>query len=287
VALGERDCSLQRRHQKLVEEAPAPGLDAAERLDLHAMAVRLGRAAGLRNAATAEFLFDEDRRFWFLEVNTRLQVEHGVTELVAEVDIVREQLLIAAGRPLSDHVLRAADVAATPTRHAIEVRISAEDPARAFSPAPGRIGRWRMPSGPGIRLDSGVEAGDRVPPDYDPLVAKLLVVDVDRNAAIARLARALDEVEVTGIQTTVPFHRFVAGHPGFRAGEIGIGWVDVEWEPAMRGLRDAALEVASHAAAAVAEDGPSTATVPPNGAAGSDDAWRRAGRERAIDRWPR
>jgi acetyl/propionyl-CoA carboxylase alpha subunit len=144
-----------------------------------------------------------------------------------------------------------------------------------------------MPSGPGIRLDSGVEAGDRVPPDYDPLVAKLLVVDVDRGAAIARLARALDEVEVTGIQTTLPFHRFVASHPGFRAGDVGIGWVDAEWEPAMRGLRDAALEVASQGAAAVAASGGPAMAPPPTRGSTSDDGWRRAGRERAIDRWPR
>jgi acetyl/propionyl-CoA carboxylase alpha subunit len=284
VALGERDCSLQRRHQKLVEEAPAPGLDPDERRDLHAMAVRLGEAARLRNAATAEFLFDQDRRFWFLEVNTRLQVEHGVTELAAEVDLVREQLLVAAGRPLSDEVRNAATAAAAPTRHAIEVRLSAEDPARGFSPAPGRIGRWAMPSGPGVRVDTGVQAGDRVAPDYDPLIAKILVVDADRASAIGRLRRALDEVEVTGIQTTLPFHRFVATHPGFAAGKIGIGWVEAEWEPVARGLRNAALDVAMGAAAVAA-----TTRAAHTGPADEpgDAGWKRAGREAAIDRWPR
>ncbi|HLO36303.1 MAG TPA: biotin carboxylase N-terminal domain-containing protein, partial [Candidatus Deferrimicrobium sp.] len=137
VALGERDCSLQRRHQKLLEEAPAPGLSPEERRDLHETAVRAAKAVGLVNAATAEFLFDTGRRFWFLEVNTRLQVEHGVTELVSDVDIVREQLWIAAGYPLSERVLAAAARAAHPTRHAIEVRVSAEDPARGFAPTPG------------------------------------------------------------------------------------------------------------------------------------------------------
>ena len=139
IALGERDCSLQRRHQKLVEEAPAPGLNAGQRRELHEMAVRVASAAGLRNAATCEFLHDEAGRSWFLEVNTRLQVEHGVTELVAGVDIVREQLWLAAGANLSPEAEAAAVGAADPTSHAIEVRLSAEDPARAFAPAPGRV----------------------------------------------------------------------------------------------------------------------------------------------------
>ncbi|MEJ7695504.1 MAG: biotin carboxylase N-terminal domain-containing protein [Candidatus Limnocylindrales bacterium] len=163
VALGERDCSIQRRHQKLIEESPAPDLTNIERATLHAMAVRAATAAGLHNAATAEFLFDDERRFWFLEVNARLQVEHGVTELVSGIDLVREQLWIAAGAPLSPEVHVAAMSALAPTRHAIEVRLSAEDPARDFAPTPGRIGAWVMPSGPGIRVDSAVEAGERIP----------------------------------------------------------------------------------------------------------------------------
>jgi acetyl/propionyl-CoA carboxylase alpha subunit len=300
VALGERDCSLQRRHQKLVEESPAPGLTRAERSELHAMAVRLGRAAGLRNASTAEFLFDEERRFWFLEVNTRLQVEHGVTELAAGVDLVREQLLVAAGRPLSPAVITAAESAAEPIRHAIEVRLSAEDPARNFAPAPGRIGRWRMPAGPGVRIDTASEAGERIPPDYDPLIAKVLVVDGDRGSAITRLARALDETEITGIQTTLPFLRFVAAHEGFRAGELSTGWVAAEWDDAMVGLREESLAFAAQSAAALVA-GEIEAAVPQAGAAGGrssssppvpsaetpEDGWRRAGRDAAMDRWPR
>jgi acetyl/propionyl-CoA carboxylase alpha subunit len=163
VALGERDCSLQRRHQKLVEEAPAPGLTRAERRTLHEMAVRVATAAGLRNAATAEFLRAPDGAFYFLEVNTRLQVEHGVTELVSGLDIVREQFRLAAGLPLSEAALAAADRAADPAGHAIEVRISAEDPAHDFAPTPGRVTRWVMPSGPGVRVDTGVEAGGSRP----------------------------------------------------------------------------------------------------------------------------
>ena len=193
VALGERDCSLQRRHQKLVEEAPAPGLDENRRRHLHALAIRLAQAAALRNAATAEFLLDPAGDFWFLEVNTRLQVEHGVTELVSGVDIVREQLRIAAGEPLSDEARAAGERAATPTSHAIEVRVAAEDPSRGFAPTPGRVGRWVMPSGPGIRVYTAIEAGDRVPAEYDNLIAKVMVHAHHRDAAIDRLGRALRE----------------------------------------------------------------------------------------------
>ena len=140
------------------------------------MAVRAARAAGLSNASTAEFLFDEERRFWFLEVNARLQVEHGVTELVTDLDLVAEQLWIAAGAPLSEDVRAAADLAARPGRHAIEVRLAAEDPALEFAPVPGRVGMWEMPAGPGVRVDTAIRPGDRVPPDYDPMIAKVMAV---------------------------------------------------------------------------------------------------------------
>ena len=284
VALGERDCSLQRRHQKLVEEAPAPGLTRDERRDLHEMAVRVAQAAGLESAATAEFLLDDDRRFWFLEVNTRLQVEHGVTELVADLDLVREQILIAAGEPLSAIVLGAAERATEPERHAIEVRLSAEDPARDFIPMPGVIGDWRMPSGPGVRVDTAAAAGDRVPPEYDPLVAKILVVDADRDRALDRLARALAETEVSGIQTTLPFHRHMAVDPGFRAGPLPIDWVDEHWAEALRPRREAALEAARWAAAAAVANIPARSTAL---TLDGSTPWIRAGRQRAIERWPR
>jgi acetyl-CoA carboxylase biotin carboxylase subunit len=308
VALGERGCSLQRRHQKLVEEAPAPGLSTEERRTLHELAVRGAKAAGLQNAATAEFLFDVERRFWFLEVNTRLQVEHGVTELVADVDIVREQLWIAAGFPLSDRVLAAAEAAADPRRHAIEVRISAEDPGRDFTPSPGTIGRWEMPAGPGIRVDTAARPGTRVPPDYDPLIAKLMVVDETRPAAIDRLARALDETRIDGIQTTLPFHRHIAHDADYRAGDLSISWVDEHWPAVAARLRGAALDTAVWVAAAAvaagtagAAPGASPGVSPPalSGALGPTAAvepiadrdgtspWARAGRLRAVDRWPR
>jgi acetyl-CoA carboxylase biotin carboxylase subunit len=229
VALGERDCSIQRRHQKLVEEAPAPGLTAEERRRLHGWAVALARAAGLTNAATAEFLRTDDGAFWFLEVNTRLQVEHPVTELVSGVDIVQEQFWLAAGRPLSEGVLAAAERADRPAGHAIEVRITAEDPGRAFAPQWGRVTRWRMPAGPGVRVETALAEGDRIPPEYDNLLAKIVVWGADRPAALARLRRALDETEIGGIQTTLPFHRFVAGDPVFAAGGVSTDYVTERW----------------------------------------------------------
>ncbi len=291
VALGERDCSLQRRHQKLVEEAPAPGISEAQRRHLHALAVRLGEAAGLRNAATCEFLYDGRGDFWFLEVNTRLQVEHGVTELVAGIDIVAEQLRIAAGEPLRPEVLAAGERAATPAGHAIEARISAEDPSRAFAPTPGRIGRWVMAAGPGIRVDTAVEAGDRIPPDYDNLIAKLMVHAQDRSAAIARLSRALDETEVGGVQTTLPFHREVARSDAFHRGDLSTGWVDEHWDGAA--ARRAAVRRALLAAAIAAieeANGADPASSSVAGAAPADGSlqsrWRSGGRSQGVDRWP-
>ncbi len=296
VAIGERDCSLQRRHQKLVEEAPAPGLTESQRRELHGLAARLGEAAGLRNAATCEFLLDPDGRFWFLEVNTRLQVEHGVTELVAGVDIVREQLWLAAGAPLSAAVLAAATRAATPESHAIEVRIAAEDPAHAFAPTPGRVGRWTMPAGPGVRVDTYIESGDRVPPEYDNLIAKLMVHAPDRDAAIDTLLRSLDETEVGGVQTTLPFHRFVARSDSFRAGELSTGWVADHWDG--EAARASAVKKALVAAGLVAAtgdreisgappaspDGAATAKAAAGGAV--DGGWRANARRQGTDRWP-
>jgi acetyl/propionyl-CoA carboxylase alpha subunit len=292
VAVGERDCSLQRRHQKLVEEAPAPGLTPDDRRDLHAMAVRVAEAAGLRNAATAEFLRAPDGSFAFLEVNTRLQVEHGVTELVSGLDIVREQFWLAARRPLSDDALAAANRAADPGSHAIEVRVAAEDPARDFTPTPGRIRRWVMPAGPGVRVDTGIEAGDRVPPDYDNLLAKILVHAGDRDAAIDRLRRALDETEIAGIQTTVPFHRFVAASEAFRAADLSTGWVADQWDgPAhyREAARRAVIAVGLDALGArVATGVQARVDRPPAADDGSRDGrWRQAALADATDRWPR
>jgi acetyl/propionyl-CoA carboxylase alpha subunit len=304
IAIGERDCSLQRRHQKLVEEAPAPGLTPDERRTLHAMAVKVATAAGLRNAATAEFLRSPDGSFYFLEVNTRLQVEHGVTELVSGLDIVREQFWLAAGAPLSAAAREAAARAADPGSHAIEVRLSAEDPARDFAPTPGRIRRWVMPAGPGVRVDTAIEPGTRVPADYDNLIAKVMVHAGDRPAAIARLRRALDETEVSGLQTTLPFHRRVARHDAFLAGDLSTGWVGEHWDgPAefRAAARAAQLAAGVDALGAGALGGPATVagrTADPGDpvVAGTstlgapsdgDGVWRRDGRATAMDRWPR
>jgi acetyl/propionyl-CoA carboxylase alpha subunit len=303
IALGERDCSLQRRHQKLVEEAPAPGLSESERRALHRLAVSVGEAAGLTNAATAEFLRSPDGTFHFLEVNTRLQVEHGVTELVTGVDIVREQLLLAGGHALSAPA-RAAAEHATPKGHAIEVRISAEDPGRDFIPAPGLIRRWKMPAGEGIRVDTAAAAGERVPPEYDNLLAKLMVHAEDRDAAIDRLGAALAGVEVAGIQTTLPFHRFVAGHPAFRSVDLSTGWVAEHWDgaAARRGMGELA-RVAAALATPARRDGNHTDANGRDGDLGDVDrddvgrsdgdrwdrgesAWARAALEAEVDRWP-
>ena len=281
VAIGERDCSLQRRHQKLVEEAPAPGLRPGVRRELHAMAARLGAAAGLTNAATCEFLLDSAGTFAFLEVNTRLQVEHGVTELVTGLDLVAEQFRLAAGRPLSAGALTAAELAAEPSSHAIEVRISAEDPAQAFAPTPGTIHRWRMPAGPGVRVDTAIREGDRVPPDYDNLIAKVMVHGASRESAIDRLRRALDEVEIGGLQTTVPFHRFVARDASFRAGDISTTWVAERWDGPGDRERSRATAFLAAGLAPVAGWAPQRLEAGP-----AADGWHRAALEAAVDRWP-
>ncbi len=221
VHLGERECSIQRRHQKLVEEAPSPFVDAALRDAMGAAACRLVAAAGYRNAGTVEFLVDAERRFYFLEVNARLQVEHPVTELVTGIDLVREQLRLAAGEPLGY------DQAGVAARGwAIECRITAEDPGRGFRPTPGRITVWRPPGGAWVRVDAGVDEGAEVPIYYDPLVAKLIVWGRDRGEAIRRMASALGEFAVAGIATTIPFHTRVMAHPDFIAGRLSTAFVE-------------------------------------------------------------
>jgi acetyl-CoA/propionyl-CoA carboxylase, biotin carboxylase, biotin carboxyl carrier protein len=201
VHLGERDCSIQRRHQKLIEEAPAPVADDALRERIGKIATDAAEAVGYRGAGTIEGLF-QDGEYFFLEMNTRVQVEHCVTEMVTGIDIVKEGIRVAAGEPLSfsqeDVVLRG---------HAIECRINAEDAGRNFAPAPGRIGVYREPSGPGVRVDSGVTSGGEISPSYDPMIAKLIVWDADRDQATARMLRALGEYEIEGLTTLIPFHR--------------------------------------------------------------------------------
>ncbi len=212
VHLGERDCSVQRRHQKLVEESPSPVVDADLRERMGAASIRAAEAVGYTSAGTLEYLVSGDE-FFFLEMNTRIQVEHTVTEMVTGVDLVREQIRVAAGEPLS---VSQDDIA--PRGHAFECRINAEDPARSFMPAPAPITRWRAPEGPGIRLDSGVSEGSDIPDIYDPMIAKLVVHDVDRESARRRMLRALNEFDVAGPRTLIPFHRWLFAQDDFIAG---------------------------------------------------------------------
>jgi acetyl-CoA/propionyl-CoA carboxylase, biotin carboxylase, biotin carboxyl carrier protein len=221
IHLGERDCTIQRRHQKLVEETPSPGVDGELRERIGRLGIDAARAVGYRSAGTIEGLLDRDGDYFFLEMNTRIQVEHTVTELVTGLDLVREQVLIAAGEPLS---LRQDDVRLA--GHAIECRINAEDPSNGFLPSPGRITSYREPAGPGVRVDSGVAAGSEVVGLYDPLIAKLVVHDVDRDHARRRMLRALDEYQIGGVATLLGFHRALLEHPCFAAGKTCHGVVE-------------------------------------------------------------
>ena len=214
IHLGERDCTIQRRHQKLVEETPSPAVTPELRERIGQIAVDAARAVGYRSAGTIEGLLAPDGAYYFMEMNTRIQVEHTVTELVTGLDLVREQILIAAGEPLW---LRQEDVSLR--GHAIECRINAEDPSTGFLPTPGRIARYREPAGPGVRVDSGVAAGSEVSDLYDPLIAKLIVHDTDRESARRRMLRALAEYEIGGVKTLVGFHRALLSHPDFAAAE--------------------------------------------------------------------
>ncbi len=223
IHFGERDCSVQRRHQKLIEEAPCRRLTSTQREEIGAAAVRGARALGYSGAGTVEFLLDQDGRFFFMEMNARIQVEHPVTEMITGVDLVQEQIRVAAGEPLS---LRQHDVGLTGA--AIECRINAEDPDRGFIPAPGVLDVFDLPAGPWTRVDSGYLPGARVSPYYDPLLAKLIVWAPNREQALARMDRALSEVRIEGrgVVTTVGFHRSILRHPVFRAGEHSIHFVD-------------------------------------------------------------
>jgi acetyl-CoA/propionyl-CoA/long-chain acyl-CoA carboxylase, biotin carboxylase, biotin carboxyl carrier protein len=223
IHLGERDCTIQRRHQKLVEETPSPAVDGELRERIGAVAVEAARAVGYRSAGTIEGLLDRDGAYYFMEMNTRIQVEHTVTEVVTGLDLVREQVLIAAGEPLS---LRQEDVRLT--GHALECRINAEDPSAGFRPSPGRIAGYREPGGPGVRVDSGVEDGSEISPLYDPMIAKLIVHGVDREHARRRMLRALDEFEIGGVTTLLGFHRALLRHRCFAEGGTCHGIVESE-----------------------------------------------------------
>jgi len=221
VHLGERDCSIQRRHQKLIEEAPSPAVDAGLRAEMGAAAVAAALAADYEGAGTVEFLLDRDGSFYFMEMNTRVQVEHCVTEMVSGVDIVKTGIRIAAGEGLP---LRQEDIELE--GHAIEFRINAEDPAQGFMPSPGVVTRWAPPGGPWVRLDSHVYQGYAVPPFYDSLLGKLIVWGRDREEALARSRWALDQFVVDGVKTVIPFHRRVLDHPLFMAGDVTTHFIE-------------------------------------------------------------
>ncbi len=221
LALWERDCSLQRRHQKLVEESPAPNLPDKVRRRMCEAAVRLARTAGYVNAGTCEFLLDADYNYFFIEVNARIQVEHPVTEMVTGLDLIKWQIRIAAGESLP---YNQTDI--LQNGHAIECRINAEDPDHNFRPSPGRITGLRPPGGRGVRWDSHVRIGYVVPPTYDSMVGKLIVHAPDRDEAIATMRRALDELVIEGIPTTLPLHRRIFRNPDFLAGRVDTTWVE-------------------------------------------------------------
>jgi len=221
IHFGERECSIQRRHQKLIEEAPSPIITPGIREKMGQAAVRGAKHVGYYSTGTIEFLVDENRNFYFMEMNTRIQVEHPVTEMVYDVDLIKEQILVAAGEKLK---LRQEDL--KPVGHAIECRINAEDPDNNFVPSPGQIKSFYLPGGPGVRVDTHIYPGYTIPPFYDSLIAKLIVYGRDRQEALKRLLRALDEFIIEGIHTTIPFHKFVINTPEFQDGNFDTHFIE-------------------------------------------------------------
>ncbi len=220
VHLGERECSVQRRYQKLIEESPSPVVDDALRNEMGKAALKVVKAVQYRNAGTVEFLLDQHRNFYFMEVNTRIQVEHPVTEMVTGTDLIKEQVRVAAGLPLS---FRQQDICFN--GHSMECRINAEC-SETFVPSPGVVSRFHIPGGPGIRVDTALESGGRVNPHYDSMIAKLITHGRDRDEAMARAQRALNEFVVDGVKTTIPLHRLILNHPDFQKGGVTTGFLD-------------------------------------------------------------
>jgi acetyl/propionyl-CoA carboxylase alpha subunit len=279
VCLGERDCSVQRRNQKLVEESPSPAVTPEIRAAMFDSARRVAETVPFHSAATVEFLLDASGEHYFLEMNTRLQVEHGVTELVTGLDLVAWQIRIAAGETLpggmEDH---------HPSGHAIEVRLYAEDPWDDFRPVAGDVTTWRMPDGPGVRVDAGVEAGSRLPSAYDPLLAKLLVHAADRPAAVARLRRALDETIIGGVQTDAGFLRWLVDDEAFAAGAYDTGLIETRWrggpplDEATRAVAAATARAARATGSAEGEASVRTSAAPDQG------RWAATARREALRR---
>jgi acetyl/propionyl-CoA carboxylase alpha subunit len=278
AVLGERECSVQRRHQKLLEETPSPAVTPQIRDALFASARLVASTAEFYSAATVEFLLDAAGNHYFLEMNTRLQVEHGITELVTGLDIVAWQIRVAAGEPLDPAVERA-----EPRGHAIEARIYAEDPYRDFQPVAGTVTTWRPPEGPGIRVDAAVQPGHSLTPEYDPLLAKLMVHAPDRPASIARLRRALDECLVGGLQTDLGFHRWLVDDDAFAAGSYHTGLVAERWRGGPD-LEPADLELVAFAASAARGDRAMGAPSPNRAGRTGGSAWACLARREAIER---
>jgi len=283
IFLGERECSIQRRHQKVLEEAPSPIVDALMRHRMGEVAVRVAQAAGYSNAGTVEFLVDEQRNFYFLEMNTRLQVEHPVTEFTTGLDLVHQQIRIAAGEklPITQEDIRIRG-------HAIECRIYAEDPDNNFFPSPGKITLLLAPSGPGIRRDSGMYEGWNVPVEYDPLLAKLISYGTDRAQAISRLLRALHEYFVGGIKTNIPLFRRILNDPNFREGRLDTGYLDrllnlaqptPEADPQAAGV----AAVAAGVFAMLDAEAPARGSSADGAVRSSTSAWKRKGREEVLE----
>ena len=279
AVLGERDCSVQRRHQKLVEESPSPAVVPTLRAALAESARRVAGTVAFHNAATVEFLVDADGGHYFLEMNTRLQVEHCVTELVTGLDLVAWQIRVAAGEQLPESVL-----AATTMGHAIEVRVYAEDPHQRFAPVSGRVTTWRMPEGPGVRVDAGVAADTTLPTEYDPLLAKLMVHAADRPTAVARLRRALAETAIGGIQTDLSFLRWLVDAPAFVTGDYDTGIIDDAWRDGPE-LTDEERSLAGEVARLARErDGRGSAATAVAATPSPESAWRRQARQEAVAR---
>jgi acetyl-CoA carboxylase biotin carboxylase subunit len=274
VYLGERDCSLQRRHQKVIEESPSPAVSPELRAQMGEVAVRAALASGYTNAGTVEFLLAPNGEFYFLEVNARLQVEHPVTEMVTGLDLVHEQIRISAGEPLGYD-----QSAVQPRGYAIECRVYAEDPSQGFLPSTGKLIGFRPPSGPGVRVDSGVEEDSTIGIYYDPMIAKLIVWAPDRARGLDRMARALSEFLVLGVQTTIPLHHWLLGHPDVRSGDVDTGWLERTWSPSEVVAPD--VDAAAIAAALLADSASAPATAPT--VDGSASAWRLVGRRAALN----
>ena len=277
IHLGERECTLQRRHQKVVEECPSPVVDAELREKLGAMAVKAAAAVGYYSAGTVECLMSPDREFYFLEMNTRLQVEHPVTEMVWGVDLVKEQLRIARGDRLE---LRQEQLA--PKGHAIECRIYAEDPTRRFAPSPGTIRYINLPQGPGVRNENGVYPGYTVPVHYDPMLSKLVCYAATREDTISRMRRALTEYRVEGIDTTIPFFTYIMDHPDFAAANFDTGFIDrlLDEVDFTRGAAAAGvIDAAICTAAIMAFEESQRVQLPEE----RDSPWKRAGREWGVE----